>query len=304
MNIGLLDIDGHNYPNLALMKISAWHKKQGDNVEFATMFGKYDMIYKSKVFTWTADDEYAYNTKKYIIGGTGYDYSITLEERIDGMLPDFGLYNCDNGYAMLTRGCIRKCDWCIVWRKEGKLVPYCDIEYLFRESGYRSWVLMDNNILASEYGKEQIEKIIKLGIRVDFNQGLDARLIDDSMAKLLSRVKWLNPLRLACDSQSMMEPVRRAVELLRWHNCKPERYSVYVLIHDVDEAVERIKFLKGMALDPFAQVFRDKENKFKPTRRHYDLERYVNHKAIFKTVTFNDYNSEAGGRAEKDRHCI
>ena len=119
MKIGLLDTDGHNFPNLALMKISAHHKGRGDKVEFATMFEHYDILYKSKVFTFTPDNEYCYNADKVIQGGTGYDYSITLTEEIDSMTPDYGLYNCEHAYGFLTRGCPRGCKFCIVGEKEG-----------------------------------------------------------------------------------------------------------------------------------------------------------------------------------------
>lgn len=286
MNIGLLDIDNHNFPNLALMKIAAWHKSQGDNVEFATMFNSYDIIYRSKIFSWTPHNEYCYNTKKYISGGTGYDYNIVLDNNIDRCFGGYWLYNCEHAYGFLTRGCPNKCSWCIVPQKEGNIRPYADIEDFIGD--FNSAILMDNNVLASDHGIKQIEKIIKLGIKVDFNQGLDARLIDDLMARLLARVKWFSPLRLACDTQAMIEPVRKAVELLRWHNCKPIRYFVYVLIKDIDETLDRVKFLKGIEVDPFGQVLRD--DKFIPTKRHYELERWINHKAIFKTVKFEYYN--------------
>jgi hypothetical protein len=286
MNIGLLDVDGHNFPNLALMKISAHHKSIGNTVEFADIFGKYDIIYKSKVFTWTPDNEYAYNCEVIIEGGTGYNFS-ELPEEVNNICPDYSLYNCEYAYGFLTRGCIRKCEWCIVPNKEGSIRPEHDIQQFIGNK--KSAILMDNNVLAHEHGIKQIEKIVKLGYKIDFNQGLDARLIDASIAKLLAKVKWLYPLRLACDSQSMIEPVRKAVELLRWNNCRPSKYFVYCLIKDIPEALERIKFLKGMYLDPFAQIFRDIKGEFIPTKQHEDLERWVNHKAIFNSVEWENY---------------
>jgi hypothetical protein len=288
MKIGLLDIDGQNFPNLALMKISAYHKSLGDQVEFATMFEHYDILYKSKIFTFSVDPEYCYNADEMYYGGTGYSLKSQLPEYIDSIMPDYSLYDCKHAYGFLTRGCIRKCPWCFVPEKEGDIKPYSDIDDFIGD--YKSAVLMDNNVLASDHGIRQIEKIIKKGIRVDFNQGLDARLIDDSIAQLLSKVKWIHPLRLACDNSAMKEPIQKAVELLRWHNCKPERYSVYTLIKDIDESLERIRFLKGMALDPFAQVYRDYKGEFQATARHYDLERWVNMKACFKSSTFEDYH--------------
>ena len=287
MNIGLLDIDRGNFPNLALMKISAWHKSKGDKVEFADMFGHYDILYKSKIFSFSADDEYCYRSDFVVKGGTGYDIRHKLPDYIDRVIPDYDLYKCDHVYGFLTRGCIRKCEWCLVPEKEGELKPYMDIEEFIGNK--KTAILMDNNVLASDYGIKQIEKIIKLKIKVDFNQGLDARLIDDSTAKLLSKVQWLEPLRLACDSPAMMEPVRKAVENLRWHNCTPSRYFVYMLIKDIPEALERVKFLKGIYVDVFAQAYRDFKNNIDPTPDQQSFERWVNMKAAFKSVSWSDY---------------
>lgn len=287
MNIGLIDVDRGKFPNLALMKISAYHKSKGDKVEFATMFENYDVIYKSKIFTFSADDEYCYRSDFIFKGGTGYDIKHKLPDYIDSICPDYNLYNCDHAYGFLTRGCIRKCEWCLVPEKEGELKPYADIESFL--NGKKTAVLMDNNVLASDHGIKQIEKIIKLKIKVDFNQGLDARLIDNSMAKLLSQVKWLKPLRMACDSQLMKDPIKKATELLRKYNCTPSNYFIYTLVKDIDESLERIMFLKDLKLDPFAQPYRDFKNNKEPEKILKHFSRWVNHKAIFKSITWQEY---------------
>jgi len=111
-----------------------------------------------------------------------------------------------------------------------------------------------DKVRASEHGIRQIEKIAALKLRADFNQGLDARYIDDVTARLLAKVKWLKPIRLACDSQAMIPHIRRAVELLRWHNATPRKYSVYVLVQDVKDALDRVHFLKGLNVEPFAHI--------------------------------------------------
>jgi hypothetical protein len=144
--------------------------------------------------------------------------------------------------------------------------------------------------LAHEHGIHEIEKISKMGIKVDFCQGLDARLIDDSIAKLLSKVSWDPTIRLACDSHAMIEPVRKAVELLRWHNARPTRYMVYVLIKDTQEALERIRFLKGMDLDPHAQPYRDLDGT-EPTQEQKDLARWCDMKAVYKKCTWEEYKA-------------
>jgi len=289
MRIAIHDHENNGYPNLALMKISAWHKAQGDTVEwFNSLLGWYDKVYSAKVFTWTPPDPYL--PKDTVCGGTGFDVTKTLPEEIENMLPDYGLYNCNKSYGFLTRGCIRACPWCIVPRKEGKIRAHHDIEDFAR---HKEVVLMDNNVLAHAHGIAQIEKIAKLGLKVDFNQGLDARLLDASMARLLGKVKWSPSVRLACDSVAMIEPIRKAVELLRWHNVTPSQYFCYVLVKDVDDALERVKFLKGVYVYPFCQPYRDQDGT-KPTKDQRDFARWCNHRAVFRSTTWEDYKRAAG----------
>ena len=285
MRIALHDAEKNNgYPNLVLMKLSAWHKAIGDTIEwFNPLFTGYDKVYSSKVFTWTKEDPYL--PKHTIKGGTGYGLKTTLDDEIEHIKPDYSLYDCAESYGFLTRGCPNKCKWCFVPSKEGSIRANADIEEF---SDFGKVVLMDNNVLACDHGIRQIEKIIKLGLKVDFNQGLDARLIDDSVAKLLGKVKWLHPIRLACDSHSMIEPIRKAVELLRWHNATPSQYFCYLLVNDIHSAVERVKFLKGIYVYPFAQAYRDKEGT-EPTAEQKAFCRWVDHRAVFMSTTWEEY---------------
>jgi hypothetical protein len=148
---------------------------------------------------------------------------------------------------------------------------------------------MDNNVLASPYGIEQIEKIGRLGVKVDFNQGLDARLIDLPMAKLLAKVKWLSPLRMSCDTDSMIPYLEQATAYLREEKCKPSNYFIYVLVKDIESAHERVTTLNSMGLDPFAQPFIDFSGKNNVTKEQKRFARWVNHKAIFRSVKWEDY---------------
>ena len=288
MKVGLIDIDS-KIPNLALMKISAYYKQQGNDVEFAYPINahSFDEIYASKVFTWS--NIYAL-PEKTILGGSGFDISVLLTQEIEGMCPDYSLYGIDYSMGFLTRGCIRKCNFCIVPEKEGYIKSAADIEEFLRHD---KAVLLDNNILASEHGLKQIEKIASMRIKIDFNQGLDARLIDDNTAKLLSKVKWLKPIRLACDNQTMKKPVERAINLLRKHGATPKTYFCYMLVNgDIEEAHERAMFLRGIGVDPFAQPYRPPDGA-EPTRVQKDFARWVNHKAIFKSVEWENYKKGA-----------
>jgi len=288
MKIGLIDVDGKsNYPNLALMKLSAWHKNKNDSVEFYGI-ERCDTVYMSKVFTFTADFNYLIMANNVIKGGTGYDYSVKLPEEIEHTSPDYSLYNCESAYGFLTRGCIRNCSWCIVPKKEGGIKANADITEFIGNK--KSAILMDNNVLASDFGLNQIVKIIDMKIKVDFNQGLDARIIADNpdIAKLLSRVKWFKPLRMACDTLSQMDSIIRATNMLREYGCKPSNYFIYVLVKDIPDALERVEMLKELNLDPFCQPYRNFEN----NTIDYEAKRFsrwVNRKAIFKTVEWSDY---------------
>lgn len=284
MNIEIHDYDNTNYPNLALMKLSAWHKRRGDSVEFAAVGKRYDKIYSSRVFTFTDEDFYFEGDVE--LGGTGHDIKKELPREVEFICPDYSLYDCKRSYGFLTRGCANNCSWCFVPEKEGKIQPHADIMEFAR---HKEVVLMDNNVLASDHGIHQIEKISELGFKVDFNQGLDARLIDSSVAKLLGKVKWFPSIRLACDSISQIEPIRKAVELLRWHNVTPSQYFCYVLVKDVEDALERVKFLKGIYVYPFAQPYLDKDGT-KPTKEQRDFARWVNHRAVFRSIIWEEYN--------------
>lgn len=282
--IGIHDSENKKYPNLALMKISAYHKSIGDNVEFYSELYDYDKIYSSKVFTFTEENKYLpVGSSK---GGTGYGLKNNLTEEIEHICPDYSFYGINYSMGFLTRGCPNKCKWCIVPDKEGNIKPHADIEEFTR---HKEVVLLDNNVLASEYGLKQIEKIAKLGLKIDFNQGLDARLIDNSVAQLLSKVKWLKPLRLACDSQSQKKHIKTAVELLRKNNCTPKRYFVYAIIQNIEESLDRIEFLRSLNLDPFCQPYRDFNKNEEPMKEQKRLARYVNHKATFKSIKWNEY---------------
>ena len=288
MRIGLIDVDGKDFPNLALMKISAHHKALGDSVEWANFFEEYDKVYYSKVFTFTEDEATYIKAKEIIKGGTGYDYKISLPKEIDFILPDYSIYpQYPRAYGFLTRGCIRKCSWCIVPKKEGKIRPCKDIEEVLQ--GRKEAVLMDNNILACDYGIKQIEKIVKLKCKVDFNQGLDARLVTDDIAKLLSKVKWLKQIRFACDTQEAIDPLLSALEKLNKYGIKNYKIFVYLLVKDVAEANKRSEIMKKLGVDPFTQPYRDFENNIAPTKEQQRFARYVNHKAIYKSINWEEY---------------
>ena len=288
MRVGLHDADKTGFPNLALMKLSAAYKSQGHDVSWVSPGERYEKVVSSKVFSYTTEEELPMGS---VCGGVGRN-GLRLPDSIEHACPDYSLYPTTHSLGFLTRGCNRKCSHCVVPTNEGEIRAHADVEEFLRHGEV---VLMDNNVLAHPHGIAQIEKLAKLKAKVDFNQGLDARLIDDAMARRLAALKWLVPLRLACDSAAQMPAIQKAATLLRWHNCTPTVYFVYVLVKDVPEAVERIKFLKGLRLDPFAQPYRDREGT-EPALEQKQLARWCNTRQAFKTMTFEQYQTFREGR--------
>jgi hypothetical protein len=296
MRIALHDSDNTGFPNLALMKLSAWHKAQGDTVEWWNPLLPYDRVYSSKIFTFTP--ECPYLPEDAIKGGTGYGIMDELPPEIDTMFPDYSLYpDCDYAIGFLTRGCIRKCPWCIVPKKEGQIRSYRTWREIKRLDS-QDIVFMDNNVLACEYGLEQIDDMAGKNVRVDFNQGLDARMITDDVARALSRLKWIKFVRMSADTDAMLDVVLTAIDRLGKYGVKPWRVFVYVLVQDVESAERRAIALRDIGANPFAQPYRDFTSNADPPKKLRDLARWVNHKAIFKTVkTFAEYRSSVGGGA-------
>lgn len=150
MEIGLIDVDSHNFPNLALMKISAYHKSKGDSVEWFLPLKQYDKVYMSKVFDFTNDYDGIIRANEIIKGGTGYDLKSVLPYKIEHMYPDYELYNVKEAYGYLTRGCPRGCKFCIVGRKEGfSAYKVADLNEFW--NGQKEIKLLDPNILACNF---------------------------------------------------------------------------------------------------------------------------------------------------------
>lgn len=290
--IALHDSDYTGFPNYALMKLSAYHKAQGDHVEWWIPLVKYDRVYSSKIFTFSPEAPML--PPDTIKGGTGYGILDELPPEMDAMFPDYSLYpDCDHAIGFLTRGCIRKCPWCIVPKKEGAIRAYRSWREVKRPD-CRNIVFMDNNVLASEWGLEQMEDMIGENVRIDFNQGMDARLIDSDAAEIISKLKWIRFIRMSCDTDAMLDTVLEKVDLLKQHGVKPYRVFVYLLVQDIKSAEHRALALRNAGVDVFAQPYRDFENKIEPTKQMRDFAQWVNRKPIFNsTDSFAEYDRKA-----------
>ena len=289
MKIALVAVDGHNgFPNLALMRLSAWHKAQGDAVEWWNGFTHYDRAYLSKIFTFTTDFEYTIDADEVITGGTGYkDYS-SLPPEVEATPPDYSIYpSFKRAIGFLTRGCIRDCPWCVVPRKEGNIRPAATWEQIKRPDS-REIVFLDNNVLASGHGLEQIGRMGGEPVWVDFNQGLDARLITPEVAKLLAELHWIRFVRLSCDTSAMLPVVEQAAAYLREAGIAKSRLWAYVLVEDVEDAHRRVLALERMGVLPFAQPYRD-YNGGEPTNEQKAFARWVNALPVHKSCTWETY---------------
>ena len=299
MIIGLHDAEkdyfkhGKIFPNYALMKISAWHKAQEDAVEWWNPLQKYDRVYSSKVFDFTPIDQYL--PEDAIRGGTGYrdlPPDQELPSEIDRIYPDYSIYpNCDYAIGYLTRGCRRKCRWCVVPRKEGHIRAYRHWQEVVRKDTDKL-VLMDNNILACEYGINQLESLIGSGYHIDLNQGMDARLVTDDIAQILSKLMWIRFIRFSCDQKAQIEPIRRTVELLGKYGVKPYRVFIYLLVtQDVEDAAERVESLKEYkGINLYAQAERNERLGVIPNDMQLEFaQRYI-YSGRYRTETWEQYH--------------
>lgn len=293
MKVGLIDVDGHNYPNLALMKISAWHKAHGDEVEWYWGFSEYDRVYMSKVFdeTYTPDIPEPLNTKEIVKGGTGYGLDNKLPDEIEHIYPDYSLYPeliKDTAYGFLTRGCPRGCPFCIVAEKEGRRSDkVADLSKWW--SGQKNIVLMDPNTLACPDHMGLLGQLADSGAWVDINQGADARLLTEDNIAALNRIK-IKMIHFAWDMMEQSESVLRGLELYaRYGSLGERRRRVYVLTNyntSMEENLYRVYKLREMQFDPYVMIY-DKPHAPKEVKR---LQRWCNNKFIWRSCErFEDY---------------
>lgn len=295
MKIGLIDVDGHHYPNLALMKISAYHKAKGDTVEWWWGFGQYDRVYMSKVFdgTYSPDIPEPLNATEIVKGGTGYGLDNEMPFEVEHMCPDYSLYpelTKDTAFGFLTRGCPNACPFCIVSGKEGRVSrKTADLSEWW--NGQKNIVLMDPNLLACRDHMELLGQLADSGAWVDVNQGLDARLLTPQNIDAIKRIK-IKEVHFAWDLMKNSKRVIHGLNLWKRYGKKNRHGSwgtVYVLTNfdtTMAENLYRIYTLRDMGFDPYVMVY-NKPNAPKEIRM---LQRWCNNKFIFKsTDRFENY---------------
>lgn len=311
MRIGLIDCDKffikNDFPNLALMKISAWHKAKGDTVEWYLPFDdKYDIVYKSKVFSFTEDFTDVVNADKVYSGGTGYNIGLykgveiyqpprfddSLIPEIEHIYPDYSLYNIhDTAYGFLTRGCPRSCSFCHVAAKEGKKsYKVADLSEFW--NGQKNIVIMDPNILVCKDREKLLQQLIDSNAYVDFNQGLDARMLNERICEMLCKIKIKN-IHFAWDKYEDKDVILPKLELFAKYKYKgknPDHNAiVYTLVNfntTLEQDLERIYTLRELGYWAYVMIY----NKEHCDPIYNKLQRWVNNRFIFaKCKRFEDY---------------
>lgn len=292
MNIGLIDVDFLNFPNFALMKISSFHKNKGDNVEWANpLFGKYDRVYKSKIFTFTEDDHVSYNCEV-LKGGTGYDIKSKLPEEIESKRElDYTIYpQCNFSVQFFSRGCIRKCPFCLVREKEGYIQP--SEPHALNPKG--EWIeVLDNNFFANPEWKRSIDYLLEKKQKVNLH-GVDVRIMNEEQAYWLNKLKLKHNIHIAWDLPNI-DLTEKLKEVTKYIN--PNKMTCYVLVgfnSTMEQDLYRLRRLKEFGITPFVQPYRDFENERIPTQYEKDIARWANRTALFKSCDFQDFSPRKG----------
>lgn len=275
MKIGLIDVDGHNFPNLPLMKISAWHKSKGDEVKwYEPLFDGFgeplDKVYMSKVFSFTPDYEYVVNAKEISTGGSGYCINLVngkevfdkskdtkLPYEVEHIYPDYSLYpeyTNDTAYGFLTRGCPRGCGFCHVEAKEGRCsYKVADLSEFWR--GQKHIVLCDPNILACRDHIGLLKQLVDSKAKVNFNQGLDIRLVTGRNMELLKEIN-LESIHFAFDrwqDKDIIEPNLREFVKKTGYSRGKGRVMVYILTNfdtTIEQDIYRIQLCRELNISP------------------------------------------------------
>lgn len=308
MKIGLIDVDGHNFPNLPIMKISAWHKQCGDSVEwYQPLFsGHMDRVYMSKVFGFTPNYEYYMDADEVIKGGSGYcielvngkeiyhaENDIQLPPDIEHIYPDYSLYpelTKDTAYGFMSRGCPRGCDFCHVAVKEGKRsCKVADLSEFWK--GQKNIVLLDPNTIGCSEWEDILQQLIDSDAWVDFSQGVDIRLMTDKKAEMIKRIKVKN-IHFAWDryedKNKIIPKFRMFKELTGWDYRKMTVYVLTGYNTTIEQDLERIYALRDLGYSPYVMIY----DKYKRKKRDtlVRVQRWVNSRYAFMACkNFEDY---------------
>lgn len=311
--IRLIDVDGHNFPNIPLMKISAYHKGLGDDVKmyeplFDGIGEPADIVYMSKVFSFTPDYPYPINAIEINKGGSGYCIELInrkeiyhserdkpLPYEIEHIYPDYSLYpklTKDTAFGFLTRGCPRGCGFCHVASKEGRCsYKVADLSEFW--NGQKNICLCDPNILACKDHMELLRQLVESKSKINFNQGLDIRLINDRNIELLKQMRF-DGIHFAFDrwqDKDIIEPKLRQFAEKTGFNKDRGRVMVYILMNfdtTIEQDIYRIQLCRELKFAPYPMIY-DKEHADPIYRK---IQRWCNNWIFWKTPTFEEYQKQ------------
>jgi len=312
MQIGLIDVDNWNnlkgcFPNLPLMKLSAWHKEQGDLVEWYDPSKHYDLVYMSKVFSFTNEPFEEIHADQVVKGGSGYAIQLidgkevfdqkkhsNLPDHIEHIFPDYSLYGITNtAHGFMSRGCPRGCFFCHVKAKEGcKAYKVADLNEFW--NGQKNIELYDPNTLACPEWKDILQQLIDSKANVDFNQGVDIRLMTDEKCEMLMQMK-IKHIHFAWDryqdKEFVVPKLQRFKEMTGWSR---DKVTVYILTNydtTMEQNLERVTTCRELGFNPYIMRY-DKEHIPRGSEIN-KLARYVNTKRIFWLCpTFEQYKED------------
>lgn len=298
MRVGLIDVDGHNFPNFALMKISAYHKMIGDDVEWAKqddIFGQtyYDKIYSSKIFTFSPDVDYRlFHADEIVKGGSGYDIKGYLDDEIENCRKmDYSIYpQYDFSVQFTSRGCIRHCPFCLVHDKEG-MIHSVKPHDLNPVGGHIE--VLDNNFFSNPNWGNSVEYLLSTGKKVKLH-GVDVRIMNEEQAKALKMLKHYRQPHIAWDLPNI--DLRPQLEAMAKY-IRPSSITCYVLIgfnSTIEQDLFRVRSLKELGYTPFVQPYRDFENKRVVTWYENDFARWANNHFFCKSCDFVDFEPRKG----------
>ena len=291
MRVGIYDVDS-KIPNLALMKISQYHKTQGDKVEMYNplWLDTYDEIYASKVFNFT--DGSGIIPERMNVGGTGWSLESALPLHIENMTPDYSLYKYKYSIGFTMRGCRFNCEFCVVPKKEGRPKPYNTIEKIWINRDSDFIILLDNDFFGNPQWGDRIKEIKDYNLKVNFSQGLNIRIITDEQVKALASVRFSTlsgkskRVHFAWDKIKDEKLIDEGIQRCFNNGLKPDQMSFYVLIGfntTPEEDMHRVMKLHSYGCNPYVMPY-NKEDLYQKK-----FARWVNHKAIFKSVKWKDY---------------
>ena len=316
MQIGLYDVDGHNFPNLALMKLSAWHKRQGDGVEFVLPLKHYDKIYVSKVFgdEYSKISDFALQADEIVYGGTGFAITVengrevyhkdrdpNLPDEIEHIYPDYSLYpdlTRGKAFGFLTRGCCNNCDFCIVSKKEGMCSKkVADLSEFW--NGQKEIVLLDANILACKDRIELLNQLADSKAKVDFTQGLDARFITEDVADALKRIK-IKTVHFAFDFMKNEKAIIRGLRTYKDIVGTSDRNAIVYILTNFDTTIEedlyRVNMVQEAGFLPDIRIYR----KHAASQILRDLQRWANNRLLYRSCNFMNYVPRRDGKTIKE----